>query len=171
MRPDTTRHRMTTVGPLLRTRVLVGLSAALALLGCTVQSRLPGPNVILDTPMGPVPLDQPAPAAGPAQAASPGQAVNRDGTYAGTAVVLDPDGGLCLKPISIAGVVVRDRSVRFGGFHGTIDANDGLQMVYGRRWIVGQFEGALFQGILWSAPDFIHEPGCSYIVNLQRIGP
>jgi hypothetical protein len=162
---------MTTVGPLLCTRVLVCLSAALALLGCTVQSGLPGPNVILGTPMGPVPLNQPAPAAGTAEAGSPGQAVNRDGTYAGTAVVLDPDGGLCLKPISIAGFVVQGRSARFGGFHGTIDASDGLQMVYGRRWIVGQFEGALFQGILWSAPDFIRGPGCSYIVNLRRSGP
>ena len=167
----TRRHRLTAVGPLVRTRVLACLSAALALLGCTVQSGLPGPNVILGTPMGPVPLNQPAPAAGTAEAASPGQAVNRDGTYAGTAVVLDPDGGLCLKPISIAGFVVQGRSARFGGFHGTIDVSDGLQMVYGRRWIVGQFDGPLFRGILWSAPDFIRGPGCSYIVNLRRSGP
>jgi hypothetical protein len=170
MRPDTRRHRTTNVGPWVRTRVLVCLSAALALLGCTVQSGLPGPNVILGTPMGPVPLNQPAPAAGPAEATSPNQAVNRTGTYAGTAVVLDPNGGLCTRPTSIAGFVVRGRSVWFGGFHGIIDANDGLQMVYGRRWIVGQFEGALFQGILWSAPDLLRGPGCSYIVNLQRIG-
>jgi hypothetical protein len=143
------------------------------LLGCTVQSGLPGPNVILDTPLGPVPLNPAAPGmaggwVGP-PGPSAGQAVRRDGRYAGNGVVLTTDGGLCTEPLTISRFVVKGNSARFGRFHGTIDADGGLQMAYGGTWIVGQFEGAVFRGQL-SVPGLHQRPGCTYILSLERTG-
>jgi hypothetical protein len=149
------------------------LSATLTLFGCTVQSGLPGPNVLLDTPLGPVPLSSSAPGVagswvGP-PGALPGPAVSRDGRYAGGAVVLATDGGLCTKPLAISGFVVKGNSARYGRFHGTIDADGGLQMAYGATWIVGQFEGAVFRGQL-SVPGPFKTVGCTYILSLERTG-
>ena len=184
---NTGRLRPITVATTMRAGFRACLvPACLTLLGCTVQTGLPGPTVILDTPTGPVPLYAPAPAGlgsglaappanlepmvpVPAQAV-PTQAVSRDGRYAGTAEVLTTGGGLCIKPMTISGFIVRGNSVRFGRFHGTIDADDGLQMYYAGNWIVGQFEGGTFHGQLSSTADFTGN-GCSYILNLERTGP
>jgi hypothetical protein len=155
--------------------------ACLALLGCTVQTGLPGPNVIFDTPMGPVPLNTPAPG-GPGSGLAapppnleptlpaPAQAVSRDGRYAGIAQVLTTGGGLCIKPVTISGFIVRGNSARFGGFRGTIDPEGGVQMYYGGNWIVGQFEGGSFRGQLSYSARFSGN-GCTYILNLERTGP
>ena len=144
--------------------------AALTLLGCTVQSGLPGPSLILGTPVGPVPLSPSAPGVwlGP-PGSSPGQAVSRDGSYAGSAVAMITDGGLCTKPLAISGLVVKGSSAEYGRFHGTIDADGGLQMVSAGDWIVGQFGGAAFRGQL-SVPGPLWTPGCTYLVNLERTG-
>jgi len=142
------------------------VSATLTLFGCTVQSGLPGPSVILETPAGPVPLSSSPPGVAGSWA-SPGQAVIQDGIYAGGAVVLTSDGGLCTKALAISDFVVKDGSVRFGRFHGTIDPDGGLQMVSAGVWIVGQFDGAVFRGQL-SVPGPVEEPGCTYVLNLER---
>ena len=86
------------------------LPACLTLFGCTVQTGLPGPNVILNTPMGPVPVNPPAPVmpggglAGPPPGLEPSlqvptKAVSRNGSYAGRAEVLSTAGGTCLNGI------------------------------------------------------------------------
>ena len=184
---NTGRLRPITVATTMR----AGLGARLApiclmLLGCTVQTGLPGPTVVLDTPTGPVPLYAPAPvgpgsglaapppnlepvAPIPAQAV-PAQAASRDGSYAGIAEVLTTGGGLCIKPVTISGFVVRGNSARFDGFRGTIDPDGGVQMYYGGNWIVGQFEGGIFRGQLSTSGRFSGN-GCSYILNLERTGP
>lgn len=165
-----------TVGPPVRAGIGVCLvSAALALSGCTMQSGLPGPSVILDTPAGPIPLNPPAVVmAGGAVAGGPGtlanEAVSLDGSYAGSAVVLDTNGGACTQPLAISGFVVQGSSARFGQFRGTINAYGGLQMAYGQNWIVGQFEGAVFRGQLSVAGPRL-DFGCTYLVNLARTGP
>jgi hypothetical protein len=151
------------------------VSAALAVCGCAAQSGPPGPDVILDTVMGPVPMNPPAPVVAQQggagrPAAVPGQAVGRDGQYAGSAVVLDSDGGVCLRPLAVSGFVVQGNESRFGGFHGTIDDAGRLQMVYGGTWIVGQFQDAVFHGQL-TVQGARWDPACSYLVNLQRVGP
>lgn len=51
-----------------------------------------------------------------------------------------------------------------------IDANNGLQMVNGNQWIIGQFEGATFHGQL-DVPRGWNAPGCTYMLTLQRTRP
>ncbi len=97
------------------------------------------------------------------------QPVSRDGTYVGTAVPLDTGGGLCIQTQQVSGFHVRGDSVRFGGFRGTIDADNGLQMVSRRDWIIGQFEGDTFRGQI-DVSGRIGHPGCTYMLNLQRVG-
>jgi len=160
------------------------VSACLALLGCTVQTGLPGPNVTLSTPTGPVPIyTQPQPPAGAGNdlAVPPGlepasplpppfQSGNRNGTYSGRAVVLSTAGGVCDNGMNVSNFKVYGNSVRFGQFRGTITPDGGLQMVFRGTWIIGQFEGATFRG----QADFTGRwgtPGCVFLLNLERTGP
>jgi hypothetical protein len=64
---------------------------------------------------------------------------------------------------------VRGNSVRFGRFRGSIDANNGLQMVYGQDWVIGQFEGATFHGQFDINGNF-GAPDCTYLRKLRRAG-
>jgi hypothetical protein len=153
-------------------------AAGLGLPGCSGQP----PLVMLDTPTGPVTLNAPEPTmaggmAGPppglepaAAMSVPGSAVGRDGSYAGTADVLMTDGGLCIVNQPVRNFRVRGDSVRYGGFRGRIAPDGGLQMAYGEDWIVGQFDGATFHGQLDQQGRF-ESPGCTYMLNLQRVGP
>jgi len=166
--------------------VRVGLPASLAVAcllsqGCSSGNGLQPPAVLLDTPMGVTPLYSPQPAQampGGMVAPPPGleatlpvpaQMVSRDGSYAGTAEPLVTGGGLCIEARQVSGFRVKGNSVRFGGFRGTIAADNGLQMVYGRDWIIGQFEGATFQGQLDLGGGF-DMMACTYMLNLQRVG-
>ena len=167
------------------------VAACLILFACSG-----GPTVELDTPSGLVPLNAPAPAMPGGLAAPPpglessslpgsppgslpgpppgspiaARGGTRDGSYTGTAAVLDTGGGLCTDPREVTGFVVRGNSARFGGFRGSITSNGGLQMFYGQDWITGQFEGATFQGRLNVMGRF-GAPGCSYMLTLARTGP
>jgi hypothetical protein len=94
---------------------------------------------------------------------------DRSGKYAGTAVPLDTGGGICLQTQQVGNFFVRGNSVRYGRFRGTIDANNGLQMVNGNQWIIGQFEGATFHGQLSLTGGF-NFSGCTYMFSLQRVG-
>ncbi len=69
-------------------------------------------------------------------------------------------------PCPVVGFHVSGNRVRFGRFRGTIDGDDGLQMVYNQQWILGQFEGATFHGhvTFWGRQG----PGCTYLLNLER---
>jgi hypothetical protein len=100
---------------------------------------------------------------------SPVQPVSRDGSYVGTAVPLDTGGGLCITTHQVSGFHVQGNSVRFGGFRGTIDANNGLQMVSRRDWIVGQFDGDTFRGQM-DVTGRLDAPGCTFMMTLQRAG-
>ncbi|HTI81102.1 MAG TPA: hypothetical protein VL614_11700 [Acetobacteraceae bacterium] len=135
------------------------------------------PEVLLDTPTGVTPIYTPTP-----QAAMPGGAIapppgmmppppvltgSRNGSYTGTAFPLETGGGLCISTLTVSGFHVNGNAVRFGGFRGRIDPNNGLQMIYGNRWIVGQFEGPTFHGQLDVTGSF-GAPGCTYMLNLQR---
>src|SRR5262245_15170865 len=101
-----------------------------------------GPTVLLDTPTGVTPIYTPSPAMpGGLAAPPPGmanslppptQSVNRNGTYAGTAVPLDTGGGICLSNQQVGNFRVRGTAVRYGGFRGRIQPDGGLQMVYGQ---------------------------------------
>jgi hypothetical protein len=137
------------------------------------------PKVVLDSPMGVTPLYSPAPTTPngfappppwlqPALPAS-AQIANRSGSYAGTAQPLSTGAGACINTLQVSGFRVRGHSVRFGRFHGTIAADNGLQMAYGQQWIIGQFEGASFVGQL-NFPDRFG-PGCTYMLTLERVGP
>lgn len=165
----------------LRAGVRAGVvPACLMLLACTVQTGLPGPNVVLNTPTGPVAVNSPAPGPpGGGLAVPPGlqpappapaQPVSRDGTYAGSMEALSTAGGVCSNQIKVTGFRVRGSAVRFGSFRGTIASDGGLQMVFGGTWIIGQFEGATFHGQVQGASGR-GGPGCSYILTLDRTGP
>ena len=138
-----------------------------------------GPAVLLDTPAGVTPIYTPAPdmpgglvAPPPGLANSlppPARPINRNGTYAGTAVPLDTGGGICMSNQQVGNFHVRGNAVRYGGFRGHIQPDGGLQMVYGQNWIIGQFEGAAFHGQLDLNGRF-NEEGCTYMLSLQRVG-
>jgi hypothetical protein len=169
-------------------RIVWGVSAfrrdasrRLIALGCLwVSGCSQAPTIVLDTPTGATPIYTPSPDMPGGLAAPPpgleptlvvpSQSANRSGSYTGTASPLDTGGGLCIDTQKVSGFHVRGNSVRFGGFRGTIAADDGLQMVYGSQWIVGQFEGAAFHGHL-DAPDHFGAPGCTYMLSLERSGP
>ena len=149
-------------------------AVCLLLIGCSGA-----PSIVLDTPSGPTaiytpPQAMPGGGIGPPPGMQgslpvPGEMVDRSGSYAGTAVPLDTGGGVCLATKTVHNFIVRGDSVRYGGFRGTIDANNGLQMVYGGRWITGQFDGATFHGQFELAGAFNFE-GCTYMLNLERVG-
>jgi hypothetical protein len=153
---------------------LISATICLLLAACTG-----GPSVMVDTPSGVTLVDTPPqamPGGGigppPGMQASlpvPDQALDRSGNYAGTALPLDTGGGICLQTQKVANFIVRGNSVRYGRFRGRIDANNGLQMVNGNQWIVGQFEGATFHGQL-DLPGGFNFSGCTYGLNLQRVG-
>jgi len=135
-------------------------------------------NVVLDTPAGVAPIYTPQSAmAGGLIAPPPGttppvpmEKVSRSGSYTGTAFPLETGRGICVNTLTVSNFNVRGNAVRFGRFRGAIDANDGLQMVNGNQWIIGQFEGATFHGQL-DAPRGWNAPGCTYLLTLQRTRP
>jgi hypothetical protein len=139
-----------------------------------------GPSVVLAVPGGTMPLHTPAPVMpGGGIGAPPGlepaatpvvTTGERSGSYAGTAQPLDTGGGLCISTQRVTNFHVRGNAVQFGGFRGTIAADGGLQMVYGSQWIIGQFEGATFHGEMEISSRF-GNPGCSFLLTLQRVGP
>jgi hypothetical protein len=125
------------------------------------QTAQPMPGGTIGPPPGMEPSTAPAPQPG-----------GRSGTYAGIMEPLSTGGGdlNCMKTVKITGWHVYGNRVRFGSFHGTIDANDGLQMGAGGDWIIGQFDGATFHGTVTQTGGR-WGPGCSFIMNLQRVGP
>lgn len=135
------------------------------------------PQVVLDTPTGITPIYTPQPAmpggliAPPPSTTPPvpTEMVSRSGWYNGTAFPLETGGGLCINTLTVSNFHVRGNGVQFGRFRGTIDANNGLQMVNGNQWIIGQFEGATFHGQL-DVPRGWNAPGCTYMLTLQRTG-
>lgn len=158
-------------------RTATALFPLLLLLGMTACSH--APDVLLDTPTGVTPIYTPTPQAAmpggliappPGMTPPPTQMVSRTGSYTGTAFPLETGGGLCISTLTVSNFRVRGNAVRFGGFRGRIDANNGLQMVYGNRWIIGQFEGATFHGQL-DVPGSFGAPGCTYMLTLQRTAP
>jgi hypothetical protein len=157
-------------------------NAAVAGMLCALLASCSGtaPTVLLDTPTGVTPIYQPSPAM-PGALVGPPPGLNNQsppsvragdlsGTYAGTAVPLDTGGGLCIQNQRVGGFRVRGNSVRYGGFRGTIAPGGSVQMVYGRDWIFGQFEGATFRGQLDLRGRF-GAPGCTYQLSLERVGP
>jgi hypothetical protein len=104
---------------------------------------------------------------------TPARAAGRSGTYAGVMEPLSTAGGdiNCLSTIQITGWYVDGNRVRFGRFHGIIDGDDALQMVYGGDWITGQFDGATFHGQLIDYGTRNTGPGCAFMISVQRVGP
>ncbi len=151
-----------------------GAIASLLLSACSGSNP---PSTALNTPTSTMPIQtstplptnsSPSPGlAGPAPV--PEQNVDRTGSYAGTAVPLSTSGGACLNSVDVKGFHVRGNAARFGGYRGTIDANNGVQMVYGTNWLIGQFEGTTFHGQLDLTQRFGAD--CTYMLTLQRVGP
>jgi hypothetical protein len=156
-------------------------AACLALAGCSGGV----PSITVNTAHSQTPIyTPPAPPSSGGLAAPPqnGQAAvpdaytptDRSGTYEGVAMPLDTGGGICIKNRKVTGFKVNGRSVRFGSFRGSIDGNGGVQMFAGQHWIVGQFEGAYFAGQLDMTARGMSgggARGCSYTMNLARVGP
>ena len=146
--------------------------------GCTAAytQGSPQPEVMLNTPLrGAVPVDvsglPPAPPSAGGLAVPPGlmpssapQQPGAGGDYAGTAEVLDSDGGLC-GPHAVSGFHVSGDQVHWGGYRGRIDADGSIQIPYGRgwsrSWLTGQFDGPAFNGTLSMG-------SCSYMMRLAR---
>jgi hypothetical protein len=147
----------------------------LVLLGVAACSG--GPEVLVDTPTGVTPIYTPQPAMpGGVMTPPPGmtppaptQMVSRNGAYTGTAFPLETGGGLCISTLTVSNFRVSGNAVRFGRFRGRIDSDNGLQMVNGDQWIIGQFEGSTFHG-QFDVPGSFGAPGCTYMLTLQRTG-
>jgi hypothetical protein len=160
-----------------------GAVALLLLIGCSGNVNLQPPTVAVGTPPGVTQLssDTPEiPGAPPPMAplpplamgsAPPAPAVSiRSGTYTGVAWPAGTGGGPCAQSREISGFHVRGRAVHYGPLHGTVDTQNGVQMTNGQTSIYGQFEGEAFAGQM----DILGprgSAGCTYLLNLGRIGP
>lgn len=100
------------------------------------------------------------------------QVASRDGTYSGVAVPLRSSGGQCRQTLDVTNFRVTGNNVRYGQFRGTIAPDNGVQMVAGHQWIIGQFEGENFVG-QYDNPGSgrFGAIGCAYLLNLQRTAP
>jgi hypothetical protein len=123
------------------------------------------------TPAAPAVAASPAPsapaAAGAAVASAPAAAPKAgggfDGTYGGTGVASRDIGSKCANTMPVTGMVVSGSDVSFGGFHGTLTWDGGVQMQYGRDFLNGYFSPAGFDGSLYQP-----FPGCTYHLVLTR---
>ena len=154
------------------------------LLGCSGNNGWQPPTVLLDTPSGPTPIYSPTATPTPTMpgglvgpppgletqqrrfprhqaAAVAATRVSRNRCKRVAGYASNP--GLC-RDFGFAAI-----PCAMAVFRGTIDANNGLQMVYGRDWIIGQFDGATFHGQLDLNGRF-GAPGCTYKLSFQRTG-
>jgi hypothetical protein len=134
------------------------MGLCLAVAACTnAAGQYTGPAVSLGTPEGLIPLTSNAAPPGGGLAAPPGMGgpgapgappFNGDlsGNYSGYGNVTEDPVASCEPNIHMYNFRVSGRQVRFGGFHGTIEPNGALQMVFGRTWIIGRFDGPQFEG-------------------------
>jgi hypothetical protein len=144
------------------------------LLGCYGNGQ--GPTVLLASSPGVTAIN---PYSGTVSGAPwPGTAATRtiadlapvqDGTYAGQAVPLSTDGGLCWQTSNVGDFHVHGGNVRYSGFNGHIDANNSVQMVYGTKRLIGQFAGDVFHGQLITT-GAQQDSGCIFALTLRRVG-
>jgi len=87
-----------------------------------------------------------------------------DGNYAGAMYLVENPGGSCKGQETVYGMTVRNNVVRFGQFAPQSIRPDGsVQMVEGRIWLTGGFDGRQFKGNVQMGT-----PGCSYQMVLNR---
>jgi hypothetical protein len=87
-----------------------------------------------------------------------------DGNYSGEMYLVENPGGSCEGRVAVNGMTVRNNVVRFGQFSPRSIGPDGaVQMVDGRIWITGAFDGRQFRGNVQMGT-----PGCSYQMVLNR---
>jgi len=101
-----------------------------------------------------------------AQPGAPGAPMSPgfDGSYAGTMYLVENPGGSCKGQEAVYGMTVRNNVVRFGQFAPQSIRPDGsVQLVEGRIWITGGFDGRQFKGNVQMGT-----PGCSYQMVLNR---
>jgi hypothetical protein len=98
--------------------------------------------------------------------ATPEQVAGIQGTYAGEAVLLDPNlpGPVCAPRIRMIDFQVTGNQVNFGVFSGTIRNNGSLEMYFRQDSIVGGFGPEGFVGELRVPPNQY----CVYRVSLGR---
>jgi hypothetical protein len=96
---------------------------------------------------------------------SPGGAGSPDGTYDGTASLLQNDFGDCAFRFSMTNMHVSKGRVRFASFHGRIGPDGGVRMADGSlNWITGHFADGHFGGTYSNRY-------CTYRLSLDRVGP
>ena len=160
----------------------LNMVASLFLLNCSGNNGLQSPTVAVSTPPGVTQLSSDVPdipGAPPAMAPLPSltmgsaapepTASTRSGTYTGVAWPMGSGGGPCADSRAITGFHVRGHTVQYP-LRGTIDTQKGVQMTNGQTWIYGQFEGDAFAGqmeVLGPGGG----AGCTYLMNLSRMGP
>jgi hypothetical protein len=161
-------------------RLAAFAASAVSLAGCmATYTQQPGggfgpAQVVLQTPGGFYPLYSPpeTPAVEPNLAAPPGgfgvQPVGGrlvDGTYSGTAQILQNDNGACPFQFDMTNMHLEAGQVRFARFRGKVGPDGGVRMPDGAtNWITGQFAGTHFSG-------FYSNRFCAYSLSLDRVGP
>lgn len=138
------------------------LTAGIALAGCQQQQMAP---TVVD-PTAITPPGNLLPAAPPGQpgAAAAPLAPGFDGNYAGAMYLVRNPGGSCQGTVEVHGMTVRGNVVHFGQFPATsIGQDGGVQMVEGRLWMSGRFDGRQF-----TADVTQPMPGCTYQMVLTR---
>jgi hypothetical protein len=165
-------------------KLALAMALATGLGGCVATyTEQPGggfapTQVVVQTPGGLYPIYAPpaVPAVEPDLAAPPGlrgpTGPNlpppgghwEDGTYDGTATLLENDGD-CAFRFAMTNMHVKNGHVRFAGFHGTIGPDGGVRMPDGGyNWITGHFGGSHFSG-------FYSNRYCAFTLSLDRVGP
>jgi hypothetical protein len=170
--------------PISRLAALAALAVAVA--GCDATfTQQPGggfgpPQVMVATPGGDYPLYAPpgsTPSMEPSLSAPPGfYAQNpaslplpasgwQNGTYDGTASLLENDSGDCAFQFAMTNLHVNNGYVRFAAFHGRVASDGGVRMADGSlNWITGHLSGSHFGGVYTNR-------WCTYRLSLDRVGP
>lgn len=175
---EATLHEMTSMS-IKAARLAIGVANVVLLLACSGNGpeipsvTLTSGPVVVPVYVPPSRQQSAQPVPGGTTLPTPARAAGRSGTYAGVMEPLSSAGGdiNCLNTIQITGWYVNGNRVRFGRFHGIIDGDDGLQMVYDGDWITGQFDGATFRGQLIDYGTRNTGPGCAFMISVRRVSP
>ena len=138
-------------------RHLLNGAATLVLLAATGCVGDPGmPDYQFQTELGQVRADTHGQGSNPAT-------TDLSGSYTGMGRVVRDPGGTCSVNEPVTNFHVSGDQVNYGEFHGTIRSNGSVEMVYGKTWVVGQFNGPHFIGRYIA-------PMCSYQIAMNRTG-
>ena len=87
-----------------------------------------------------------------------------DGVYEGQASLTSP-AMPCEVPGNLSPMKVSGGHVDFGNLRGWVQQDGQVNLVFGRVYVVGQFQGTHFSGQIMNP-----QPACNYNLSMDRVG-